>query len=425
MPDPIIFHVDVNSAFLSWTASDRMAKGIDKVDLRDLPSAIGGDPKTRHGIITAKSIPAKRYGIVTGEPVSQALRKCPSLILVPGDYSLYARQSQALMDLLRKYAPAVDPFSIDEAFCDMTGTASLYGDPVLFAHKLKDEIRRDLGFTVNVGISSNHLLAKMASDFTKPDRVHTLWPREIPRKMWPLPAADLLFVGESTAQKLKSLGILTIGDLAGTPEDLLVSHFGKHGSQMLAYANGTEPSDLTSRHRKSRGFSNEITISHDLVDWEEARLILLSLCETLAARIRLQGDKIRLVGVYYKDSSFVSASRQTRLNRSSSSTQTIYETALSLLHELWDGRPLRLLGVRGSEIDKNSGSYQMDLFDAGKNRKLDQLDAAVDQIRDKFGDSSIRRAVFLGADETDLKKRRSNRSRKKPEGPTEPETPCC
>ena len=193
----------------------------------------------------------------------------------------------------------------------------------------------------------------------------------------------------------------------------------------VAYANGTEPSDLTSRHRKSRGFSNEITISHDLVDREEARLILLSLCETLAARIRLQGDKIRLVGVYYKDSSFVSASRQTRLNRSSSSTQTIYETALSLLHELWDGRPLRLLGVRGSEIDKDSDSYQMDLFDAGKNRKLDQLDAAVDQIRDKFGDSSIRRAVFLGADETDLKKRRSNRSRKKPEDPTEPETPCC
>lgn len=411
MPKPVIYHVDVNSAFLSWTAADRMARGMDRVDLREIPSAIGGNPRTRHGIITAKSIPAKRYGVTTGEPISQAIRKCPSLVILPGDYDLYARQSEALMDLLRRYAPIVDPFSVDEAFCDMTGTAGLYGDPVLFAGQLKDRIRRELGFTVNIGVSSNRLLAKMASDFTKPDRVHTLWPREVPQKMWPLPVGDLLFVGQSTADRLRRLGITSIGDLAQAPEDLLVSHFGKHGVQMHSYANGAEMDDLVSHHRKAKGFSNEITISHDLVDRTEARLILLSLCETVAARLRLSRAKIRLVSVYYKDADFTSASRQTGLNRSTASTQRIFDTALALLNQLWDGRPLRLLGVRASDIDRDSDTYQMDLFDRGQNKKLDQLDAAIDRIRDKFGDAAIRRAVFLGADETDLKKNRSKRRR--------------
>lgn len=420
MPSPIIFHVDVNSAFLSWTAADRIARGLDSVDLRNVPSAIGGDPRTRHGIITAKSIPARKYGIVTGEPVSQALRKCPSLILLPGDYSLYARQSQSLMDLLRKYAPAVDPFSIDEAFCDMTGTTSLYGDPVNFARKLKDEICRNLGFTVNIGISSNRLLAKMASDFTKPNRVHTLWPREIPQKMWPLPAGDLLFVGKSTAERLKSLGILTIGDLARAPKNLLISQFGRHGAQMHACANGAKMPDLGPRDRKTRGFSNEITISHDLTDPEEAHLILLSICETVAARVRCKEHRIQVVTVYFKDVSFVSFSRQCQLNHSTSSTQTIFETAERLFRELWDGRPLRLLGVRTSRIDRETDTYQMDLFDQGKRKKIDQLDAAIDKIRDKYGDASLKRAVFLGADETNLKKRRSNHSKNTSKSPIKP-----
>lgn len=406
MTEKIFYHVDVNSAFLSWSAAFRKAKGIDKVDLRTIPSAVGGDSSKRHGIITAKSIPAKKYGIHTGEPVIDAVRKCPTLVLIPPDFDLYVRESSLLMNLLKKYAPVVEQFSIDEAFCDMTGTRSLYGDPVDFAYKLKDEIRDTLGFTVNIGVAHNRLLAKMASDFTKPDRVHTLFEEETPDKMWPLPVGDLLYVGKSTAAKLNELGIRTIGDLAHTPENLLMKRFGKHGEEMHRYANGIEGSNITGRRKTVRGFSNEITVSHDVETREEAELVLLSLCETVAARIRADHAKVSVITVYYKDYNFKTTSRQGQLPSSTSNTQTIYEKASSLFAELWDGHtPIRLMGVRGSHLDEDTSVQQMDLFDHGRQEKMAKLDAAIDNLRDKFGDDSVKRAVFLQADEKDLKHR--------------------
>lgn len=208
----LIFHVDVNSAFLSWEATRRVKQGLP--DLREIPSCIGGDPRKRTGIVVAKSIPAKKYGIQTGEPMAMAFRKCPELISVPADFELYDKYSRSFKSICASYAPVMESFSIDEVFLDMTGTSLIYPDPVAAAHELKGKIHRELGFTVNVGISTNKLLAKMASDFQKPDRVHTLFPDEIPEKMWPLPIRNLLFLGKASEQKLLNQGIRTIGDLA-------------------------------------------------------------------------------------------------------------------------------------------------------------------------------------------------------------------
>ena len=210
----VIYHIDVNSAFLSWEAVYRLYHLGAQRDLRDEVAAVGGDMAMRHGIILAKSIPAKKYGIKTGESIVEARQNCPTLKLVPPNYHLYDQCSKAFMEILRRYSPDVEQYSVDEAFVDMTGTESLWGDPVLTADRIREQIRDELGFTVNIGISENKLLAKMASDFKKPDQVHTLWKEEIPDKMWPLPVSDLFFVGRATAKKLFSLGIKTIGDLA-------------------------------------------------------------------------------------------------------------------------------------------------------------------------------------------------------------------
>ena len=229
MAEKIVFHVDVNSAFLSWTACDLILNMKADTDPRTVPAIIGGNQATRHGIVLAKSIPAKKYGIITGEPVIDAKKKCPGLIIYPPDYGLYVKRSREIMELLKNLTPDVEQYSIDEAFCDFTGFELIYGKPVIFANQLREKIRDELGSTVNIGVSNNKLLAKMASDFKKPDRVHTLFPREIEDKMWPLPIGDLFFVGASSERKLKTLGIRTIGDLAHFDPEILVSHLKSHG----------------------------------------------------------------------------------------------------------------------------------------------------------------------------------------------------
>lgn len=397
MGSRIIYHVDVNSAFLSWLACKRKLADPDALDLRDIPSAVGGDKEKRHGIILAKSTPAKAYHIQTGEPIVRALEKCPDLTIVPPDYPAYVRYSNRLITLLKKYAPSVEQYSIDEAFCDMTGTSALYGDPVAFAHKLKDDIKTRLGFTVNIGISSNHLLAKMASDFEKPDQVHTLFPEEIERKMWPLPVRELLFVGHSTAEKLNRLGITTIGQLAACNPDILISHFKKHGEMIWKSANGMDATELSKGHSKPKGYGNSITLSHDVTDVREAKLILLSLCEMVSARLRADSARITTVCVQIRNFEFHQTSRQTTLYTSTNSTQTIFETASQLFDELWDHTPIRLLHVATGKIDASGadGGEQLELFDQKQSEKRKKLDQAIDAVRNKFGDDAIRRACFM------------------------------
>ena len=313
MPQPLIYHIDVNSAFLSWEAAELLRQDPDAPDIRSFPSVIGGSEKTRHGIVLAKSPSAAALGVCTGEPLAQARRKCPDLKIYAPHYSIYVERSRQFMALLKEYAPSVDAYSIDEAFCDMTGTSSLYGNPVDFAHRLKDEIHTRLGFTVNIGISSNRLLAKTASDFEKPDKVHTLFPSEMEEKFWPLPIEDLFFVGKSTALRLRSLGITTIGQLAKSDHAMILSVFKSHGDTIWNYANGIESTPLSHNDAASKGFGNSLTLQYDVTDAAVAKHVLLSLCETVGARIRAAGAYVSVVQVQIVDNDFRHTSRQVTL----------------------------------------------------------------------------------------------------------------
>lgn len=400
MPEPIIYHIDVNSAFLSWEAAYRLEQDKNAPDIRTFPSVIGGNEEMRHGIVLAKSPSARRYGIQTGEPLVQARRKCPDLKVYPPHFELYVERSGQFMELLRRYAPDVEAYSIDEAFCDMTGTAGLYGDPVAFAHKLKDMIREELHFTVNIGVSRNRLLAKMASDFEKPDKVHTLFPDEIAAKLWPLPIEDLFFVGKSTAKKLRSIGITTIGELAQADHNMIVSVFKSHGDTIWNYANGIESTELTHTAPATKGYGNSLTIHFDVTDSDTAKRVLLSLCETVGARIRAAGAYISVVQVQIVDNEFHHTSHQTTLPSSTNVTEKIYECACQLFDAAWDHSPIRLLGVSTSKATTESYE-QYNLFDMERNEKLSKLNLAVDKIRTRYGEDAIKRACFVEKETTE------------------------
>lgn len=397
MARPVIFHIDVNSAFLSWEAQHRLHDLGETLDLREIPAIIGGDKEARHGIVLAKSVPAKQYGIVTGEPIVKALQKCPNLYIAKPDFSVYVKRSRAFIELLRRYAPVVEQFSIDEAFCDMTGTEGLYGNLVTFAHKLKDEIRDELGFTVNVGISVNRLLAKTASDFKKPDLVHTLFPEELPKKFWPLSVEDLLYVGHSTAERLRTLGIRTIGELAHTDKDILVAHFKKQGIFLHEAANGIDTAPVSEEPSAAKSYGNSTTLPADVVNGADAERILLALCEKVGARIRKDRAYVSMVSVTIKDTDLKSRSRQGQLTAPDNTTEQLYFTARKLFYELWDGSPIRLLGVSTGHVTDDA-CFQYDLFDTGRREKLSKLNAAVDEIRTKYGSSALKRACFLGSE---------------------------
>lgn len=392
--DRIIFHIDVNSAFLSWEAVYRLKHLFAKTDLREIPSAVGGDMSLRHGIILAKSIAAKKYDIKTGESIPEALKKCPELILVPPNYNLYEKCSKAFMNILREYSPIVEQYSIDEAFMDMTETYRLWGDPVKVANTIKDRIRDELGFTVNIGVSSNKLLAKMAGDFKKPDLVHTLFPDEIPSKMWPLPVSELFFVGRATNKKLLSLGIGTIGELAHADIDMLKSHFKKHGEVIWGFAHGIDLSGVEEIRLDNKGYGNSTTIAFDVIDTEIAKRVLLALAETVGTRLRSDKVKAGVVSVGIKDFEFHYVGHQAVLDTPTNITIEIYRYACKLFEELWDGSPIRHLGVHTSRVVPVKEARQLSLFDDDF-EKQERLDATIDSIRRKYGIDAIKRASFL------------------------------
>lgn len=350
MKDTTIFHIDVNSAFLSWSAVKRLREDPDALDLRTVPSAVGGDVDSRHGIISAKSIPAKKYDIHTGMPVVKALQQCPDLILVPGDFETYHAYSHAFITILRKYSDKVEQASIDEAYMDVSGTAGIYSSfetetlqfPLSLAYHIKNEIRDTLGFTVNVGVSSNKLLAKMASDFEKPDKVHTLFPDEIEDKMWPLPIGSLFGCGGKTAERLHSYGIKTIGDAAHSSEKVLKSILGeKAGEYIFSAANGHGSTFVNPVRDEAKSYSNEYTVSHDInaSNFEaEAPQIIRRLSESVGKRLRRDNVFGRTVVVSVKTNEFKRHSIQRGLDSSTNSTEVIYSTALALLKEISFGK---------------------------------------------------------------------------------------
>lgn len=387
----VIFHIDVNSAFLAWEACYRIHHLGGTQDLRDLVSAVGGDQEKRHGIILAKSIPAKKYKIHTGETVVSAKQKCPGLILVPPNYDLYNRSSKALLKLLGEYSDRIEQYSIDEAFLDMTGCCA---DPVQTAYKIKDRVRRELGFTVNIGISENKLLAKMASDFEKPDRVHTLWKSEIREKMWPLPVGELFYVGHSSKRRLCDLGIFTIGELATMDPAILRSFMKSQGVLIWQYANGIDGSEVVNVPPPAKGYGNSLTTPRDVTDRETAKQYLLSLAETVSARLRADGVKIGVVSISLRDWNVQFCGHQITLSLPTDLTLEIYEAACRCFDELWDGTPLRHLGIHTSRVSADS-YRQIQLFERINYEKVHKMEMAVDEIRKRYGADSIKRACFL------------------------------
>ena len=378
----IIFHIDVNSAFLSWSALKKLKDEPGSVDLRTIPSAVGGDVKTRHGIITAKSIPAKKYGIVTGEPVVKALQKCPQLVMVKGDFATYREYSHAFIEILKKYSPLVEQVSIDEAYVDLTGTQKLFSHletaeypfPLSVAYAIKNEVRDTLGFTVNVGISCNKLLSKMASDFQKPDRVHTLFPEEIPSKMWPLPIGDLFGCGKSTAERLRSIGIKTIGDAANADFTFLCSILGENsGAYIYTHANGLGSTEISDSYDDAKSYSNETTLSSDLNSDnydKDIEPILKYLSDKVSKR--LKNDKVygKTVTVSVKTGNFKRHSCQMQLENSINDSNKIYRYSKELADKLLlgdnglfiHGEVVRLVGVGVTKLD-DGNFQQLNLFD--------------------------------------------------------------
>ena len=391
----IVFHVDVNSAFLSWEAVYRLAHKGGKQDLREIASAVGGDVALRHGIILAKSIPAKKYGIRTGEAIWEARRKCPALVLAPPNYNLYEKCSAAFMEILREYSDVVEQYSIDEAFVDMSASCHLFGSPEAAAARIKDRIREELGFTVNVGVSKNKLLAKMASDFRKPDRVHTLYPEELGEKMWPLPVSDLFFVGQATRDKLFSMGIRTIGQLAKADPAWLKSVLKKQGEMIWSFANGIDVSPVLKEPPANKGYGNSTTTPFDVTDAGTAGRVLLALCETVAGRLRRNGVQICVVSVGIRYTDLSNVSHQRKLQSPTNITWEIYETVFRLFRELWNGRPIRHLGVHTGGVRGAGLGRQMDIFDETDYEKLGRMDYTVDEIRRRFGADAVMRAGFL------------------------------
>ncbi|WP_368293699.1 DNA polymerase IV [Dehalobacter sp. TBBPA1] len=393
MSKRIIFHIDANSAYLSWEAVHRLQHG-DSLDLRTVPSVVGGNQETRHGIILAKSIPTKKYGIITGESVFAAKIKCPQLIVVPPNYSLYMQCSTVFGDVLREYSPLIEQYSIDEYFLDYTGMEKVLGDPVTAAYRLKDQIKEQLGFTVNIGISSNKLLAKMGSELKKPDRVHTLFPEEMSTKMWPLPVEELFGVGRATASKLRDRGIQTIGDLANAELQRLELFLKSYGLMIWNFANGRDESFVKINRRPIiKGIGNSTTIPFDVDDTRTAHLVLLSLVESVATRLRQAEYLTQLVSVSIRTNELYCYSHQRKFFAPTDCTNTIHEIACELFDEIWKKEPIRHLGVRVSELCINR-FIQPSLFerDIEKQRAMDH---AVDEIRNRFGLKSVFRASFL------------------------------
>ena len=389
-----IMHIDANSAYLSWTAVHMLEKGYP-IDIRDIPSCIAGDPKNRHGIILAKSGPAKKYKIQTGESLMEARKRCPELAVYPPNYDLFLLCSNAMYEILREYSPLVQRYSIDECFLDYRAMGRNAKNPVDVAFEIKNRIHDELGFTVNVGVSNNKLLAKMAGELRKPNVVETIWPDEVPAKLWPLPVGDLFMVGRATTKKLLAMNIRTVGDLANAdPNMLKVLLKNVHGQLVWEYANGLDLTPVTTNSdifQKSVG--NSITIPYDVSTEKEARQVLLALCERVGMRLRKLGCKASLVSVHLRTSEFTGRGHQIQLSYHTDSTSDIYRVGWQLVEESWRHEPLRQMGISAGNfapVDQE----QISLFHPKDLEKDEQMNRAVDRIRSRYGDRSIIRGAF-------------------------------
>ena len=390
----IIMHIDVNNAFLSWTAVLYLRQG-NKVDIRKTYAVIGGDEKARHGIVLAKSMPAKKRGVVTAETLYSAKKKCPNLKVYPPNYNFYKKMSDSMLSLIRNYSPDIEQMSIDECFLDYTPVKHLYGDEVEFAYRLKKEIYDTLGFTVNVGIGNNKLCAKMASDFSKPYKVHTLFEEEVEKKMWPLQVDELFGIGKKTAIKLHNLNINTIYDLAHTDREFLYKYFKNQAQDMIDSANGRGSDIVVSEESIPKGIGNETTLNRNISSREELYPYLLALSENVAIRLRKQNKYASVIVVTLKDKFFKRMSHQKKLVNATNLTEEIYKTACDILDEMNTTDGIRLVGVRLDKLSDTS-SHQVSLFEDLKVREdNNELEKTVDELKEKYGFKVIKKASLI------------------------------
>mgnify|MGYP001624162505 FL=1 len=395
---PIIFHIDVNSAYLSWTAVEQLKNG-SAVDLREIPAIIGGDQKSRHGVVLAKSPAAKQYGIRTGEPVANAFRKCPNLVMYPPDHKMYREKSRLLMEYLRTFTKEIEQVSVDECYMDFTSIAGRYHSPVDGALEIKDGIKERFGFTVNIGISTNKLLAKMASDFRKPDRIHTLFPEEIREKMWPLPIGELYMAGRSSVETLKKLEINTIGDLAQADPELIALHLKSHGKMLWEFANGRGRDVVQAEPEEAKGIGNSTTLRADAETEEEVYAVFGELAQSVGRRLKKAGKKAGMVSMEIKYHDFRTIAHQMQLEKPSNDPNLLKDTAYSLFLEVWSGEPVRLLGIRTSKLADESEPEQLSIFDIEMppepDEKHKRLKKAMDELNARFGEGAVMKASLM------------------------------
>jgi len=391
-----ILHIDVNNAFLSWSAVYMLKHG-SKVDIRTIPSIIGGDENKRSGIVLAKSPVAKKFGIVTGEPIYFAKKKCNNLQIFKGDFNIYREYSKAFYNILIQYSDKVERFSIDECFVDMTDVMK-DKDIVKIAYEIKDRIYKELGFTVNVGVASNKLLAKMASDFEKPNKVHTLFDSEIQSKMWPLNIADLYGIGKMTIPKLLKMNIKTIGDLAQSDKKYILRKFGKYGNMIWDHANGIDNSPVEERNQPPKSVGNQETLPRDLYTKEEIEKVLSQIAEEVTYRLRKYNLLGTVISVNLRTNKFEDYSHQKKLLNPTSNTKEVIIAAKEVLKEMELKGPIRQVGLKLDKLT-SSEEYQISLFDNDSNNishnKLDKLDKTLDELKAKYGYTKITRGSSL------------------------------
>ena len=391
-----ILHVDVNNAFLSWTAVEKLKNG-ETIDIRTIPAIIGGDEAQRKGIVLAKSNIAKQFGIQTGEPIFFARKKCPNIQIFQGDFNVYRKYSNALYNLLLEYTDKIERYSIDECFLDLTGYIPKPRKLIDIAYEISKRVREELGFTVNVGVAPNKLLAKMASDFEKPNKVHTLYKEEIETKMWQLPIAELFMVGRRSLPKLQKMGIKTIGDLAKSEEKLLIKNFGKYGKMIWEYSNGIDNEKVNYIKEKPKNIGNSITLPYDYNDIEKIEEVLLALVEQVSYRLRNQEMFANVVNVQIKTNEFKVFSHQRKLDFATDSTKIIGKEAKKLLTEIYNNTPIRLIGVSVSGLVEKE-ERQISLFENVENEKQKKIDSVLDNIKEKYGYEAITRAGKMQVD---------------------------
>ncbi len=392
-----ILHVDVNNAFLSWLAVYKLKNG-ETIDIRDQVAVIGGDETKRSGIVLAKSYKAKQFGIVTGETLYSARQKCRNLQVYQGNYKVYKEYSNKLYKLLLEYTDKIERYSIDECFLDMTNY--LMGDTLINkAKEINLRVKEELGFTVNVGVAHNKLLAKMASDFTKPDRVHTLYEEEIPNKMWNLPISELFMIGKRTVPKLYNMGIKTIGQLSKTDEELLIKKFGKFGKMMWEYANGIDKSEVNYLPEKPKSIGNTVTLPMDISNIEQLEEVIVAITEQVTYRLRKENLLATVVNVQLRTKNLVDYSHQSKLDSATSSTKEILKNAKDLLKEMYkDGMFIRLVGVRVDGLVEKE-ELQLSLFgNTEENKKQQKLDSVLDGLNEKYGYNFVKRAGKMNVD---------------------------